>query len=302
MNVPLSRRQALCAMLGSGVIPPCSAESEPSKVLRFGLSDSLRGDVNVSDARSAMAVWFKRIEQDMKVVLHYDPNIFEDIGVLANRLKQGQIDAVGINVLEYRRMLAWLDPDQVTVPVQKTSLQYQLLVRDAGIARLADLKGRRLMVLDTPPTCIALAWLSSLLSAGGLDSPQTFFSSLVKKTKPTQAVLPVFFGQAEACLTTNASFLTMGELNPQVSLKLRPLATSPDLVTTMYAYRRDWKGLDRDLITRALEDLRSSPGGRQILTMFQSDRLVASKSNCLDSALAILARVERAAARKGGSE
>lgn len=302
MNAPFSRRQALSALMGAGAIRSLSAESEPAKVLRFGLSDSLRGDVNVSDARSAMAVWFKRIEQDMKVVLRYDPNIFEDIAILANRLKQGQLDAVGINIFEYRRLLAWLDPDQVTVPVQKTSLQYQLLVRDAGISRLADLKGRRLTVLDTPPTCVALAWLSSLLSAEGLDSPQIFFSSLVKKTKPTQAVLPVFFGQAEACLTTKASFLTMGELNPQVSLKLRPLATSPELVTTLYAYRRDWKGLDRDLITRALEDLRSSPGGRQILTMFQSDRLVASKSSCLDSALAILARAERAAARKGGSE
>ncbi|MBL8173214.1 MAG: PhnD/SsuA/transferrin family substrate-binding protein [Bryobacterales bacterium] len=294
------RRSFLAALLG---LPGAAAAQEPAaQMLRFGLSDSLRGDINVADARSAMAVWFRRIEQDMKVDLRYDPNVFDDVERLAIRLRQRQLDAVALNVIEYRRLLPLLDPDSVTIPVLTPKLQYVLLVRaDAGVSRLADLQGRRLVLLETPHTCLGPAWLSTLLDAQSQVGHQRFFSSMAKKSKPAQAVLPVFFGQAEACLTTFAGFQAMGELNPQVSHRLRVLETSPELVTTLYAYRRDWKGVARDAVTRGLEDLRTSPAGRQILTMFQCQGMMTSKSTCFQSAFAILAQAERIAAREGGT-
>ncbi|MBS1828295.1 MAG: PhnD/SsuA/transferrin family substrate-binding protein [Acidobacteria bacterium] len=300
MNAILSRRSLMPLLLGAGGAPLARTQSDVQQ-LRFSLSDSMIGDVNVTDARSAMVVWLKRIEQDLKVNLRYDPNIFESPARMLARLRQGQLDAIAVNILEFRHMMEWLDCDRVTVPVQKNKLQYVLLVRaESGINKLSDLRSRRLMCLDSPPTCIAPAWLSNLLRADSLGETDLFFSSIVKKTKPSQVILPVFFGQTDACLTTNSSFLTMAELNPQVSKKLIPLAISAELVTTLYAFRKGWNDRTRDFVMRALEDLRISAGGRQILNMFQCDRLVVQPGACLKSSLDVVAQWERTGGKVAG--
>ncbi|MFN7938170.1 MAG: PhnD/SsuA/transferrin family substrate-binding protein [Bryobacteraceae bacterium] len=292
MNSTFSRRSLLSALLAAGA--PLARPQPDVQQLRFSLSDSMIGDVNVTDARSAMVVWLKRIEQDLKVTLRYDPNIFESPARMLSRLRQGQLDAVAVNILEFRRMMDWLDLDRVTVPMQKSKLQYVLLVRpESGIAKLSDLRSRRIMCLEAPPACIAQHWLSNLLRAEALGEAELFFSSIVRKAKPSQVILPVFFGQTDACLTTNSSFLTMAELNPQVSKKLSPLAISPELVTTLYAFRKGWNDRSREIVMRSLEDLRVSPGGRQILNMFQCERLAVQPGACLKSALEIVAQWER---------
>lgn len=293
MNPTFSRRSLVSTLLGAAGAPLARPQSDVQQ-LRFSLSDSMIGDVNVTDARSAMVVWLKRIEQDLKVTLRYDPNIFESPARMLARLRQGQLDAIAVNILEFRRMMDWLDCDRVTVPMQKSKLQYILLVRaESGIGKLADLRSHRMMCLDSPPTCIAPAWLANLLRAEALGEAELFFSSIVRKTKPSQVILPVFFGQTDACLTTNSSFLTMAELNPQVSKKLLPLAVSPEIVTTLYAFRKGWNDRSRDIVMRALEDLRVSAGGRQILNMFQCERLVVQPGACLKTALDIVAQWER---------
>lgn len=292
MNYLLGRRSTLSLLLAAGA--PLTRAQTPVRQLRFSLSDSMIGDVNVTDARAAMIVWLKRIEQDLGVPLSYDPNIFESPARLLSRLRQGQLDAVAVNILEFRRMMDLLDVARVTVPIQKAKLQYILLVRpNSGAGKLTDLRGRRLMCLDIPATCLAPVWLSNILHVDGLGDPELFFGSIVKKTKPSQVILPVFFGQTDACLTTNSSFLTMAELNPQVSKQLLPIATSPELVSTLYAFRKGWNDRSRELVMHSLEDLRLSAGGRHILNMFQCDRLVVQPGACLQSALEIVAQWER---------
>jgi ABC-type phosphate/phosphonate transport system substrate-binding protein len=290
-----SRRQVLAMLLGAWPGLRAAAAADRRPVLRLAISESLVGDVNLNDARASMVVWMRRIAQDLELDLQYDPQVFENSERLAVRVRQGQLDTVAINILEYRRMIDWLNGSQVVVPTQRTKLEYILLVRaDAGISKLADLKGRRLMALKVPKACIAAAWLSNLLDGEESGGAERFFGSIVPDTKPARVILPVFFGQADACLTTSSSFATMSELNPQVAKRLRPLATSPEIVSSLYTFRRDWEHSTRDQMIRALADLRSSPSGRQVLTMFQCESLVMKDSSCLNNSLAILEQAERA--------
>ena len=62
-----------------------------------------------------------------------------------------------------------------------------------------------------------MVWLSTILEEGHCGSSDQFFGSVTTDTKVSRVVLPVFLGQADACLTSKAGFDTMCELNPQVA-------------------------------------------------------------------------------------
>lgn len=64
--------------------------------------------------------------------------------------------------------------------------------------------------------CLGPEWLDGLLAAEGRGPMGSFFGPAAWETKFSQSVLPVFFGNAEACLTSRRGFETMGEMNPQV--------------------------------------------------------------------------------------
>jgi phosphonate transport system substrate-binding protein len=164
-----------------------------------------------------------------------------------------------------------------------------------------QLRGRRLLVLRAPNMCVAPAWLSNLLRPQEPAGMERFFASVAHEAKPARVILPVFFGQADACLTTRRSFSIMSELNPQIARRLRPLLVSPEIVSTLYAFRKNYSGPNRERLTQALADLSKSASGRQVLTMYQLDGLIERDISCLDSSLAILAEADRPAGRKPGA-
>lgn len=294
----VSRRNAVLALAAAGSSSARAAED----ILRLGISESLVRDVSIADAKAAMVIWMKRIAEDLRLDLRHIPEVFESPDRLTAKLQQGLLDTVAVNLLEYRRLREWLDPREITVPSQKMALNYVLLVRsDSGVAKVADLRGRRLLLLDSLQTCVAPAWLSTLIGGGGQETVGSFFGLVSRKPKPSQVILPVFFGQMEACLTTQLSFLTAGELNPQMPTRLKPLAVSPEIVASLYAFRKGWDSSLRARIVRAMTGLASSTSGRQVLTLFQCESLLVRDVACLDAALSILARSERTNGRNGSA-
>lgn len=262
--------------------------------MRLALSESLVRDVNATDARAAMSYWIRNLIAGMNIQVKLDDGLFSNASQLEARLKGGEIDAVGVNILEYRRIAPLLDRGQVTVPVFRTRFEYVLLVRaDGPLSTLSALRGRRLLLLDSLAACVAPAWLSTLIGAGEPHDPAQFFSEIVRRSKPSQVILPVFFGQADACLTTQPSFITMGELNPQVVRRLRPLAVSPEIVHSLYAFRKGWNNATRDKVVEAFANMGVTATGRQVMTMFQCDSLATRDAHCLDASLALLAQAER---------
>jgi len=157
-----------------------------------------------------------------------------------------------------------------------------ILAKKSGpIQHLADLKGRRLCTLNVPKMCVAPAWLSTLLEAGHLGAAEQFFGSVITDTKASRVVLPVFFGQADACLTSKRSFDTMCELNPQVARDLTTIAGSPAMIVSFYIFRKNYRSVNRQKVISALSGLRSSPAGRQLDTLFQFGEITIRDAGCL---------------------
>ena len=88
----------------------------------------------------------------------------------------------------------------------------------------------------------------------------------------------------------------MVELNPQLGKQLRVIATSDEIVPTIFAFRADYDSPFKSQLIAAVTDLRSSVAGQQVLTIFQSDGMSQYPVSHLQSALDLIA----AHARLGG--
>jgi len=264
-------------------------------------------DVNLNDARAAMQTWAKRLQSDLHVPIEFDARIFSPPEEIMRLLRNGQLDAAALNVVEYRTAGDIFDTSEMFVGSGTAGPdQYLAMVkRGSGLTRLADVAGRRLCILKAPKMCVAAAWLATLLAEQHLGTAESFFGSINLDTKVARVVLPVFFGQAEACLISKRGFEMMCELNPQVARDLTVIASSPLLVTCFYAFRKNYHGPNRDKFFNLRQTLLSSAAGRQIATLFQIEELTVRDSSCLDSSLSILDRADRLrtrpapAARKG---
>jgi len=300
LNTTGSRRHALALLLGAWRwVPQALAAADSGAPVHLAISESVMGDVNLNDARAAMQVWLKRMTQDLNLV--FDSKLFATTQEILEGTHKGQFDCIALNIIEYRQIADLLDSSQIVTSAGAAGLEeYLILVkRDGGVRQLADLKGRRLSMLKTPKMCVAPAWLSTILDEGHYGPAEQFFGSVATDAKFSRVVLPVFFGQAEACLTSKRGFDTMGELNPQVSRDLKVLASSPAMVVNFYIFRKNYQGVQREKVIRALSGLGESAAGRQLATLFQFDALTVRDAGCLASVLGVLERADRAHGRRG---
>jgi len=277
------------------------AAADGGAPVRLAISETVVGDVNLNDARAAMLVWIKRMMVDLNVVIEFNPRVFATTEEILDRTRRGQLDALALNIIEYRQIADMIDPSQIVTEAGVTGLEQYLILakQNSGIRQLGDLKGRRLCTLKSPKMCLASAWLSTILDEGHYGAAEQFFGSVATDAKFSRVVLPVFFGQAEACLTSKRGFQTMCELNPQVARDLKVLASSPPLVVIFYAFCKNYQSVQRGKLIGALSNLCKDPAGRQLATLFQFDELTVRDSSCLASALGILETAERAPSRRG---
>jgi phosphonate transport system substrate-binding protein len=296
-----TRRQALAMLLGACRGLPQAAAATGNAPVRLAISESMVTNVNLNDARAAMAIWIKRMEADLNVVVELNPKVFDTTEEILRRTRNGQLDCVALNVVEYRQIADLLDPHEVIAEGGASGPeQYVLLVnRKSGVHQLGDLRGRRLCILKGPKMCVADAWLSTILDANHFGASEQFFSSQATDAKASRVVLPVFFGQTDACLTSKRSFETMCELNPQVAKDITAIATSPVLIVTFYIFHKNYHGVSRERFAKVYSNLPSSVAGRQLATLFQFESLVVKETSCLTPALNLLETAERARNRWG---
>jgi ABC-type phosphate/phosphonate transport system substrate-binding protein len=158
---------------------------------------------------------------------------------------------------------------------------------------LQDLQGRSLAIARTTQHSLALPWLDTLAQAECGTAPGRFFGAIQESPKPAQAVLRVFFRQAEASVVTRAGFAIMMELNPQLAKELVALTASPRLVPAFAAFRSGFDPATRRRIAASMTALTDNPSGRQVLTLFQAGRIMAVEDADLVRTRQLLAKHAR---------
>ena len=270
--------------------------TEVDRPFRFGFSMALMPEVNENDSRAAMKVWAETMVKSGAVRADTNVVMSHDLSNLLAGLLDRAVDGVAVSTSEFLTLREQVKFNRFVFGVFDGGISdsYVLLVhKNSGMVRVEELQGRSLMVLQTSRASLAVPWLDTLLIESGLKATSDFFAQVAPEVKLTKAVLPVFFRKADACLVTRKGFKTMGELNPQVSQQLRVLASSPELVPTGFFFREGFPQAQQDKCLKEFTNVHTTPGGQQILTVFQTERLEEHPVAVLESTIALLEKHQR---------
>ena len=294
-NARGGRNRAIVAaaflLAGSGIGNAADLASPSPVHLTLGYSAQIFIDVEPEEARTAMKVLAEQILRRRFPNGTSETLILNDIASLEKAFLEKRIDLAGIHSDQYVRLRDHAPIQPVFVSTNGLSPYHQVVLlvrRDAGIRSLADLRDKRLTLSKDQARSVHLLWLETLLMKAGIRSSEEFFSAVKQVMKPSQAILPVFFQQADACLTTQQSFDVARELNPQVGRDLVVLAQSSYLAGGVVVFRTDYDPAAKAKIIEALGALHEDLQGNQILKLFRMHRLLPWRPEYVESVEALL--------------
>ena len=115
---------------------------------------------------------------------------------------------------------------------------------------------------------------------------EDFFGRTDEVFTASRAILPVYFGQYDACVVDRSSLDVMVELNPQLGAKLAVVAKSPGYLETVVCLRNDYTEY-RDELISALNEMHTLPTGQQLLMILKVDRLRPYEPRYLETVKAL---------------
>jgi phosphonate transport system substrate-binding protein len=265
--------------------------AEPALVY-FAFSKSLFAEVNENDAKAAVKAYTQIIADQNGVSTGGGPLVLDGTNAMAQALRLKQVDLLSVTAEEFLALEAHglEGPLLMTTIKQSFTEEYLLLARqDSPIQKVADLKGLSLIVSSDVRASLARTWLEVLCQEQGLGPADQVFAKVTPGSKPTQVVLPVFFGKTDACLATRNGWDVMGELNPQVKKQLRVVASSPPVVPAMTCFRRGLSEEVKGRIITAAMNSQTKVAFKQLMALFKTDSLDHQPLSALESTRKLVA-------------
>ena len=123
---------------------------------------------------------------------------------------------------------------------EKKMSRYVLLARKG--TTLEELKDKRLRSVYYGELGQALQWLGVELVRRGEAAPEEYFSKVtwIHQGDPAKAILPTFFGEADAALVRDCQFDLLSRLNPQIGNTLEPVLVSAPVLGLLVVARSDY--------------------------------------------------------------
>lgn len=279
-SIILALALALCCILGRGSASAENPAPAKERPLVLGFSSQAFYNVDPRDAIGLTKVWIKTADRAMKNEVPSNVVFFNNFEDLERALKSHEVDIAVLIAQDFARMREKVPLTPVLSADYGRHFYDELLLlvrNDSGITRIDQLRGKSIRIESGQKGSIPVQWLDSYLMARVSADSSGFFSSISEFPKASQAIMPLFFKQTDACLASRNSLETMSELNPQIGRTFRTLETSPGFVTGLLAVRSDVSSPRRDAMVKALRNIHSDPKGRQLLTVFRINRLVDFK-------------------------
>ena len=293
---------AACLLWTAETAGQTAAGDRPRQTVRMAATTELYAGVNIQDAQVAMQLWLNAVNKRVDLIVDLDLTIFYDPSAGIQAVKDGEIDLLGMTGLGYLRSGDGVPLDPLVVGLwgepPRATVEYVLLVRrDLGVEAVGDLRDREVIVgtLDRGQT--ARMWLDVLLLREKLPASEGFFAQVEKVDRASQAVLPVYFGQTDACVVRRRSYDTLVELNPQLGEELAILATSPPLLLQLMCAASTLDSVIREALIEAAARLPGEPEGRQMLMLFRSDRTARFEARHLQATADLVAEHDAMVAR-----
>jgi ABC-type phosphate/phosphonate transport system substrate-binding protein len=260
-------------------------------ILRVGFSSRVFPDADQRDAQVAMEMWTRELARGMGIKTSPQTAIFENSGDLLDAVKRRELTFVILSAMELLQIRdkAMLTPFFVSANNAGNGRQYVLIVRrDSGIRSVAELRNRSIALLPAAKYESSHIWLDVLLMKGGHRDREKYFRQTRESTSSSQAIMAVFFKQADAALVSLAALETSKSLNPQVGTQLAVIAESKGLHGDISCIPTTVDEKLKRTIEKAALHLHETTVGRQIFTLFQTDRIIPFNPAYLDGLVELL--------------
>jgi ABC-type phosphate/phosphonate transport system substrate-binding protein len=261
-----------------------SGQAKEDKVLRMATVANAISGVAKDDYKSAVVFLLGKVKNEKLPEHRLENSVLADIDSVVKSCNMGKIDVLTITSIDYLKIRSLVDMEPAFVSLRdgKPVNDYVLLVnKDKDIKTLEQLQNKEIAIEKGMNGEVAVLWLETMLLEHSLPKSSVFIKKFKRVDKASRAVLPVFFGQADASIVQRYKFETLSALNPQVGKKLQAIDESPPLLVHLTCFR---KGLDENVKKAALsftERLGSDPEGRQFLMMYRIEGITKYKNEYL---------------------
>ncbi len=278
-------------------------EGIPAK-LRVGLSSRVFPDVDQRDAKVAMELWTRELARGIGVKTIPVTTIYKTTAALLEAVKRGDLTIVTLPAIEYLQISDKAPMTPFIVPSNSagTARKYALIVRrDSGIRAVSGLRDKSLVIPSFTKNEASHIWLHVLLMREIKQDRSLFFRQVRELSSASQAIMKVFFKQADAAIVNCEALETSKILNPQIGKELVVIAESKPLhgditcIPTMVNEK-----LKRSIMKSALH-LHETTRGKQIFTLFQIEQLIPYQPSYLAGLISLLeeqARLKSQAAKR----
>ncbi len=277
----------LCAL--QLLLPPVCAAAEkddsPVQLFRTGFIQNAMMNTDPRDAKAVLEVHAREISRLMGIPLSVKVVLFPEIDSMTTALRKGELELAAVPSIDYLRIRKSvpLIPSFVGSNSSGTGITYVIITRkDSGIRSFSDLKGKSLMIPALAKFESSHLWLEVLLMKAEKGGLETFFSIVKESPKLQNAIMGVFFRQADAAIVTRAGLNTSCELNPQLAAQLTVMAESPNLSDAVVCLIPGTSEKFRTKIYNAMLQLNETKSGKQIYTIFQTNGITPFKNEHLD--------------------
>ncbi len=130
--------------------------------------------------------------------------------------------------------------------------------------------------------CFERFFLDAILLQNSLGEADRFFHSITRTRTFVQVILSTFFGKADVCIAPDTVFKTMIELNPQVANRLRVVHSSPDIVNSVFVFRKNYNEKIKQTVTRDILHMKGTPYGSQLFMLYKIENIVLLKESELE--------------------
>nr|WP_320192149.1 PhnD/SsuA/transferrin family substrate-binding protein [uncultured Desulfobacter sp.] len=249
-------------------------EAIPAEEVRFGFVQAILGTINENDAKAAIRSWTNTLVEELGLPAIPFVSIYEDLAQIQTEIEKKQVDVVCLTTPQWFAVRDLISEDGLLAVKAGGTIneEYVVLVhRTSSANSLQDLKGKSLRVWEYSRTALSCTWLRSLMVEKGLGPADEYFSKIKWVKKINEAVLPVFFKQADACLVNLKGLDIMAELNPQIAQQVKIVEKSSPYIPVIFCFRKDYHAPIKQILLDDLQEMMDSSAGGQLLTIFQME-------------------------------
>ncbi len=251
---------------------------------RLGIEAEIIQGQDLKDMESATNIWLTWVGE--KWSIKAKSTIYNDLSSISGDFIKGKIDLITLTSLNYLKFIHRIGEEPELGPTGvfngNVCVKYLLIVRkDLKYTHISDLREKKLTLQTIGD--IERLFINTLLLKAGLKEANNFFSEIIEKTKPSRAVLDVFFGQSDVCIVPEYVFNTMIELNPQIGRQTKVLAASPAVLPIVTGFSKNCDPRVKKFVLDKVPLLQGNEKGKQILLMYKIEGVAQIQDADLDT-------------------